>query len=467
LKQSSGAPAEGGGDIRDRLGFAIREIYAGIADQRGELADVIRHGKTAAEQTEILTSSTDPWHRAGDLDPSIEQPGLDLIMKSGLTQSQPVLTPAGLLYDTPENAEAEIRYLKARGYNVTQIELGEEPDGQNVLPEHYGALFILFAAAVRRADSEMKTGGPGFQSEVDGWSTMPDEAGERSWMKRFLAYLAARGRSGDFNFFTFEWYPFDKMCRPAQDLLVSHPALIRRTLQHLEEDGVPKDIPWIISEYGYSSFAERGAVEVQAALLNAEIVPLFLMGGIQTAYVYGLEPNVPIREADACDAWGNLMMFQADGRGRIKWHMPAFYGVQMVAKEWAGAPRELHSLYTAAISGEGADQTAAAYPVRRPDGLWALILLNKSGDKTQTVRVRFEGLPAGSLDWHGPLDVFQYSPRQYAWQENGSAGHPLHSRPPETGKLPVSALPEITLPPMSLTVVRGGEPQPDRVSARE
>ena len=77
----------------------------------------------------IYTSSTDPWHRAIDLDPKTEQPGFDLVFGSGLTNNLPVLMPVGLLYDTPENAAAEIRFLKARGYPVRQIEMGEEPDG--------------------------------------------------------------------------------------------------------------------------------------------------------------------------------------------------------------------------------------------------------------------------------------------------------------------------------------------------
>ena len=82
----------------------------------------------------------------------------------------------------------------------------------------------------------------------------------------------------DFGFFSFEWYPFDDLCeeKPPQQL-VRHPALIAETLQRLEQDGVPKDIPWIITEYGYSSFAGQAEVELPAALLNAEIVLQWFM----------------------------------------------------------------------------------------------------------------------------------------------------------------------------------------------
>ncbi len=56
---------------------------------------------------------------------------------------------------------------------------------------------------------------------------------------------------------------------------------------------MPKDIPWIITEYGYSSFAGQAEVELPAALLNAEIVLQWFMTGVKAAYLYGIEPNEP------------------------------------------------------------------------------------------------------------------------------------------------------------------------------
>ena len=140
---------------------------------------------------------------------------------------------------------------------MRQIELGEEPDGQNVSPEHYGALYLQFAQAIHAIDPTLVTGGPGFQSEVDGWSTIVDENGEHSWMKRFLDYLRARQRLDDFGFFSFEWYPFDEVCEPPKEQLVEQPVLMQEAFARLDREGVPRTIPWIISEYGYSSFAGR------------------------------------------------------------------------------------------------------------------------------------------------------------------------------------------------------------------
>ncbi len=102
LNESSGTGPKSK-DIRDRLGYAIREIYLGTLDGRGRLNDVIDHGIGRHEQTDIYVSSTDPWHRAIDRDADTEQPGFDFIFKSGLTNGLPLLLPVPVLFDTPDS----------------------------------------------------------------------------------------------------------------------------------------------------------------------------------------------------------------------------------------------------------------------------------------------------------------------------------------------------------------------------
>src|SRR5262245_20359389 len=103
-------------DIRDQFGFAIREIDLGCIDNQNRFHDYVRHAADRHRQTVIYVSSTDPWHRAEDIDYKVEQPGLDFILRSELTNHLPVLVPVGVLYDTPENATAEINYLLRRNY---------------------------------------------------------------------------------------------------------------------------------------------------------------------------------------------------------------------------------------------------------------------------------------------------------------------------------------------------------------
>ena len=470
LRASSGTAPQSK-DVRDRLGYAIRELYMGVLDKKGKLKDSIRHGASNKRQTLMVVSSTDPWHRAVDRNPKSAHPGFDRILASGLGRGNPILTPVAMLYDTPENAAAEIRFLKSRGFPMRQIELGEEPDGQTVSPEHYGALYLQFAKAIHAIDPTLITGGPCFQSEVGGWKTIVDEKGEHSWLKRFFDYLRERKRLNDFGFFSFEWYPFDEVCQPPAEQLITQTFLMKNAFELLEKEGVPRNIPWIMGEYGYSSFAGQPEVDLPGALLNAEIVAQFLTLGGTTAYFYGLEPNEPIREMDCTHPdmlWGNLMMFQVGSNGKVKWRLPAYYGAKMLVEEWAEPTNAPHQLYRAAVmEGEKVANDVTAYVVHRPDGHWAVLVLNKSVGPVTLGQVRFDSLGAEGSPWSGPLDVIQYSPQQYTWQPNGAKGHPTLSEPPQHFQVATGFATGITLPSMSLTVVRGPGPNVSSLPARQ
>ncbi|WP_198013923.1 discoidin domain-containing protein [Desulforegula conservatrix] len=465
-------------DVRDRLGYSIRELFMGSLDKKGRLKDIIRHAASNKTQTFTLTSSTDPWHRAKDLNLKTVQPGFDQIIMSGLGKNNHILVPAAVLYDTPENMAAMIRYLKSRNFPISMLELGEEPDGQNVSPEHYAALYLQIAKVIHDIDPTLITGGPGFQSEVDGWNTFANPKGERSWMKRFLFYLRERKRLDDFAFFSFEWYPFDSVCESATDQLIMHPTLMKKAFERLDMEGVPRNIPWIITEYGYSSFAGRAEVELPAAILNAEIVSQFLMLGGQAAFYYGLEPNKPIRELDDCTKqdklWGNLMMFEEGSDGEIKWRLPAYYGAKMVVEEWAEPVNKQHHLFRASVvevdkSSNKIPNDVTVYAVLRPDRRWGVMILNKSADRIRLNQILFNGTYTDGNSLKGQIEVVQYSPRQYAWHADGENGHPLRSEPPEQFKLGDGLKSGIILPPLSITVVRCEGPHfpnPDYITTK-
>ena len=103
-----------------------------------------------ADQTATLCSSIDPWHSDSDIDNHGDQTGFDLFFTSGITNNLPAMIPVSMLYGTPEDAAAQMAYLKKRGYPISYVEMGEEPDGQYMLPEDYAALYLQFATAMHR-----------------------------------------------------------------------------------------------------------------------------------------------------------------------------------------------------------------------------------------------------------------------------------------------------------------------------
>src|SRR5207237_2579757 len=289
LMSGSSAPTTpSSADARDRLGFAVREIRLGPLNDAGEFEDYIRHNPER-NQTIIYVSSTDPWHRAEDIDYKIEQPGLDFILRSTLTNGLPVLVPVGLLYDTPENATAEISYLSKRQYPLERIELGEEPDGQWASPEDYAALYAGVARRLAAMNPHLKLGGSSLQNFDDQLLTWPDASGNRSWMNRFLKYV--RTAKVPFDFFSFEFYPFDNICAKPAPYLLQIPKRLDSMMASLRADGVPSDIPWLMSEYGYSVFSGRPEVDIEGALFNADAIGAFLSLGGAKPYLYGYEQN--------------------------------------------------------------------------------------------------------------------------------------------------------------------------------
>ncbi len=444
------APAVPSRDVRDDFGFAIREIYLGLTVS-GHLRDALRHGTERGtgedSQTRMTVSSTDPWHRATDRWPDTEQPGIDLVIESGVTKALPLLAPAGVLYDTPENAAALLRYLRARNYSVDRVELGEEPDGQYVSPDDFAALYLQVAAALHAVDPRVAVGGPSFQSAVTSvmmtWKSRVDET---PWLTHFVNHLRQRGRLADLSFFSFEWYPFDDVCAPTAPQLARGARKLRGAIANFHADGLPDGVPLVLGEYGYSAFATRSQVDRAGALLNAETIGTFLAAGGSAAFLYGTEP-APL-EMDPvhgvrCGSWGNNTMFVTDAQRRIRGAGSTHAGARMLTTEWADSTGGMHEMFATS-----APAPVSAYTLRRPDGRWSVLLINKDSSRSASVQLHF----ASGAAMRAPLEIVQWGDAQYHWHADGPRGHAAPNAAPRT-TLRRDIAP-VVLPPYSLTVVR-------------
>src|SRR5438128_372534 len=452
MNHNSRTGAQPYNDIRDLLGVAIREREPWQSDSYSRYHDHFRPAHVRHRQTLIYVSSTDPWHREQDIDFSIEQPGLDFILRSSLTNNLPVLVPVGALYDTPENATAEINYLLRRNYNLEGVELGEEPDGQWVSPEDYAALYAGVARRLATLSTRLKLGGPSLQNFEEQLLTWADTSGNRSRMNRFLKYV--RGAGVRFDFFSFEFYPFDNICAPAPPQLLEIPARLASMLASLRADGVPSDIPWLMAEYGYSVFAGRHEVDIEGALFNADTVGTFLTQGGSKAYQYGYEPNY-LQDELKC-SWGNLMMLQLNPKNDELNQLSGYYAAQLITKEWMQPTNETHEIFPVTIKQRKPSSSPAvtAYAVRRPNKQWALLAINKHPKRPARLDVQFN-IPGAQqpVRFVGQVEIIQFSTEQYTWSADGPNGHPTRSLPPAHFTREASSSYE--LPPYSLTVLRG------------
>jgi hypothetical protein len=451
LTSSSHTALPGAHDPRDSAGYAIRELWIGRGSAR-TLTDVLRHGASRQSQSITYASSTDSWHRASDIDLDLEQAGFDRVARSGLTNGQPMMIPVPVLFSTPEDGTNELRFLMHRGYAFDRVELGEEPDGQYVTPEDYASLYLRWAAALRGIAPHATLGGPSFQSpESQTMMAWPEDSAGAPWMTRFLAVLKSRNRLDDFGFLSFEWYPFDDVCAPSAPQLASAPDRLTEALQRLHDQGVPQNFPLIIAEFGYSAFAGRAEVDVEAALFDADLVGHFLSLGGTTAFLYGYEPTYLDHEPK-CDAWGNNALFLATSRRDIRHPVAAYHAIHLLTHEWLEPGSSAHDLYRAWPSiGDVRDTLLSSYAVKRPDGKWSVLLVNRDDIRSRTVRLRLSG-DSHATPITGVHDEWLFSREQYRWRAAGENGHPSPDRPP---KHRATRSDVIVLPPYSLAVIRG------------
>src|SRR5215470_11164059 len=148
------------------------------------------------------------------------------------------------------------------------------------------------------------------------------------------------------------------------------------------------------------------------------------------------------------------MMFFMSDDGKIRYPYAPYYGARLLSHDWL-SNSGLHELYPAIVRSPKQPElkTLTAYAVRRPDGLWSVLLINKDPDQTYEVRIGFEN---NELVYSTPLELFQYSSAQYMLNTDASNPVPIKNDPPSSTIMNRSNEDRIELPPYSLTVVRFG-----------
>jgi len=437
MTESSGTAPAGRDDPRDAMGYAIREISAGITDEQGIFHDQVSHSPSHA-QTLTYASSTDPWHRDCDRDPHVEQPGIDLIAKSGITQGLPIMLSIPLFYDTPENAAALAVYTRKRGIAVGRYELGEEPDGQRVAAEDFGALYAQASRLMRKVlpDGSL-LGGPSFVTvDVD----KKDDTyrfDHRWWIKDFRRELTRQGESKNYQFLSFEWYPFDDVEGKESEQLPQADGMLKRAMERLK----PLGLPLVVGEANYCVFPCQQEVDLGGALLNAEMAAKFLCMGGETFYYYSYEPN---KLEESSGSWGNQMMLMQQHGKTIP--LATFQALHLLTQEWMQAGGGNHQAYCVKTNLPAAQQKQISFfALKRPDASWSLLVINK--DPAQPFSLSLQGTP-----FQKRCRFTTYSSKEYEWKAAGEEGHPVRNDSPTT--LLLSTEKPVTLPPWSISVIR-------------
>lgn len=457
-RSSNTCDTHGSADRRNCVGYAIRELYLGTIDKGSEFHDFIHHSPDQ-KQTLTLCSSVDPWHEPSDLYvaadrmESGDQPGFDLFFTSGITRGLPAIVPVAMLYSTPEDAAAQMTYIKKRGYPVSYIEMGEEPDGQYMLPEDYAALYLQFATALHKVDPTFKLGGPVFQGVTEDIKVWPDAQGRTSWLGRFLDYLKSHGRLQDLAFMSFEHYPYDG-CETPWENLYQEPELITHIMKVWRDDGLPPGLPLLDTET--NAHGGEASVDIFGALWLADSFGGFLSAGGQSTHYYHDLSYSPPHPACA-NSWGTYHLFMTDDHYEIKQPTSQFFATRLITQEWAQPGDGEHLLYLASSDVKDSQEhvLVTAYALHRPDGQWSLMLINKDHDHSHEVRVAFHAPDLPDSYFAGDITAVTFGREQYQWHAARKKGYADPDGPPVTSTLSGQQGSRYMLPAASLTVLRG------------
>ena len=445
----------GRGDPRNCVGYAISEISVGSFNSLGEFVDVVKHAPGQA-QTITQASSVDPWHTEQGIVSSRVQTGFDLFFRSGYTNHLPAMIPIAMFYSTPEDSAAELAYIEKQGYAVSYVEMSEEPDGAYMLPEDYAALYVQWATALHKVDPRLKLGGPVFTGENEDIKVWPDAQGRTSWLGRFIDYLKAHGRMADLAFVSFEHYPLEP-CQINWSDLYREPQLVKGILKAWREDGVPPEVPLMNTESNISWALTDPMQDLFAGLWLADSVGAFLTNaGPNAAYFHS--PVQPEQLRPGCQAWSTYGNFVANEKLEIKQYTAQYFASQLLNLDWVKHGAGTHELYPAKgdLQDDAGHDLITAYAVKRPDGDWSLLIINKDPSNTHEVEIAFEDSRLDTASrFVGPVKLVTFGTAEYVWHSSGALSHADPDGPAKRSIVDWKKGEKVLLPKASVTVLTG------------
>ncbi|HTC40645.1 MAG TPA: discoidin domain-containing protein [Candidatus Acidoferrales bacterium] len=454
-ESSNTCDTHGSGDPRNCVGYAISEISIGNFNTLGQFVDLAKHTPSQA-QTVTQASSVDPWHTDKDIVASRIQTGFDQFFKSGYTNHLPAMIPIAMIYATPEDSAAELAYIEKRGYAVSYVEMGEEPDGAYMLPEDYAGLYVQWAKALHKVDPKLKLGGPVFTGVNEDIKVWPDAQGRTSWLGRFVDYLKAHQAMDDLAFVSFEHYPLNP-CEINWSDLYNEPKLTATTLKAWRDDGVPANVPLMNTESNVSWALTDPMQDLFAGLWLADSVGAFLTeAGPGAAYYHSPIQPEPLRPG--CQAWSTYGNFVADEKLEIKQHTAQFFASQLLNLDWVKHGAGVHQLYpaTSDLQDEAKHQLITAYAVKRPDEEWSLLLVNKDPSNAHEVKISFENGGKEVADgFSGQVKMVTFGAVEYVWHSSGPTSHADPDGPAKRSDVDWKAGEKVLLPKASVTVLTG------------
>jgi hypothetical protein len=192
-------------------------------------------------------------------------------------------------------------------------------------------------------------------------------------------------------------------------------------MQVWHEDGIPADMPMFITEGNLSSAASETYQDIFSGVWLADYIGSFLNSGGKGVYFFHY---LPLQMEPGCNGSpGTFGMFTIDANYQIQQPLAQFFVAQLINLEWvqpAGGDHLAFSAKSDVEDGAG-HELVTAYAVKRPDGTWAVMAVNRDQQNAHRVRIAFNGTSDKASSFTGPVDISTFGSAQYQW-------HPAQTR---------------------------------------
>ena len=218
---------------------------------------------------------------------------------------------------------------------------------------------------------------------------------------------------------------------------------------------IARRIPMQITE---SNIAYDTAIEYMqpfGALWLADYAGSFLTAGGQALYYYQWEP-LPMYQG--CGGWGTFGMFNVDGNYDVSQVTSQYFAAQMLTQQWSQPVDKQHAVYPAMsnIVDDKGHVLVTVYATLRPDGQWAVLLVNKDQFTPHTLTVDFHNSQNNTDHYfQGTVTQISFGSDNYIWHPAGQNGYAAPDGPGVTSHPDGGEGVTYTLPEASITVLRG------------
>ncbi len=182
----------------------------------------------------------------------------------------------------------------------------------------------------------------------------------------------------------------------------------------------------------------------------------FLAGGGDAVYYFHLLPGE--MQPGHNGSPGTFNFFSAGKDLRPKQPLAQFFASQLINLEWLQPGSGQHRLFAAVgdVSDGMGHSLVTAYPVLRPDGNWALLVVNKDQENQHEVTISFDDpVRQRSGSFSGPVTAIVFGKAEYRWRPDVGGGVADPDGPPKSSVIEAGRDTRFRLAPASITVLRG------------